>query len=241
MNGALTLEAVSLRYGDHPALDAVSLSLSAGDRLAILGRSGAGKTSLLRVIAGLQTPDAGMVRLGETLVTNASALLVPPEERRVSLVFQQLALWPHMNVEETLTWVGRGETAAARRKAAHQLAERVGLGKRLNAFPGELSGGEQQRLAFARALASEPSVLLLDEPFAHLDAPLRKQLITDLLQLVEERQTTLVLVTHQKDTVRRLAKQVVVLSDGKVVDAGEAGSLLEKPSNPLTAELLGLS
>jgi iron(III) transport system ATP-binding protein len=231
MNGALTLDAITLRYGDRAALDAVSLSVGAGDRLAIVGRSGAGKTSLLRVIAGLQTPDAGSVRLGDTLATEGQTLHVPPEDRRVSMVFQQLALWPHMTVEKTLCWVARGKTADARREASHQLAERVGLGDRLSAFPSELSGGEQQRLAYARALASDPTVLLLDEPFAHLDAPLRAQLITDLLALVDERKTTLVLVTHQSDTVQRLATQVVVLASGKIVDSGDAASLLETPAS----------
>ncbi|MCO5165031.1 MAG: ATP-binding cassette domain-containing protein [Planctomycetes bacterium] len=234
-------EAVDLtcRLGGRAALDAVSLAVEPRGRLAVLGRSGAGKTTLLRAFAGLVAPAAGQVRLGGALASDGPRLLLPPEARGVGLVFQQLALWPHLGVEATIAFAARG-SRAERRARARALAARVGLGDRLEARPDELSGGEQQRLALARALAPAPSLLLLDEPFAHLDPALRADLVALLLDLQADAGVALLLVSHQRRDVFDLARRAVVLDAGRAVEAGDVADLVQRPRRAETVALLDL-
>ncbi len=236
---AIRLEALGLSYGARAALTDVSLEAAPGDRLAVIGRSGAGKTTLLRLVAGLAAPSAGRVLMGEREASAPGRVLVPPEARGVGLVFQELALWPHLDVEATLRWVARG-TRHERREAARRWAARVGLGERMGALPSALSGGERQRLALARALAAAPRTLLLDEPFAHLDPPLRAELGAELLALAAEEGVTLLLVTHQRAEVLELAQRVAVLEAGALVEHAPLDQLLATPRRAETARLLGL-
>lgn len=228
-----------LELGGRVVLDGVSLAVAAGERVAVLGPSGAGKTSLLRVVAGLERPAAGTVALGGVAATDGPRLLVPPEARGVGLVFQELALWSQLTVEETIAVAARGGRAERRARAA-RLAERLGLGGRLGARPGELSGGEAQRLALARALAPDPRLLLLDEPFAHLDATLRRSLGEDLLALAAEQGRALVVVTHDRRDVLDLAERVVVLDRGRVVEEGAVADVCAAPRTRVAAALLEL-
>jgi len=236
---ALALSDLTLRLGERDVVRAVSLSVARGRRLAVVGRSGAGKTSLLRLVAGLTAPSSGQVTLEGELASEAGRVVLAPQARGVGLVFQDLALWPHMSVEETLAFVADG-TRAERRQAARRWAARVGLGGRLDARPGALSGGERQRLALARSLLPAPRLLLLDEPFAHLDAPLREELAAALEELVTAAGATLVLVTHQRREVLDLAQDVAVLRAGALVEAGALPEVLEQPAHAETVSLLGL-
>jgi len=238
VSGALELAGVDFAHPGRPVLRDVSLACAPGERLAVLGRSGAGKTTLLRVVAGLVAPAAGVVRLGGAEASTAGRVVVPPEARGVGLVFQDLALWSHMSVAAHLAFAAHG-TRGERRARAAKLAATVGLGDRLAARPGELSGGEQQRLALARALAPDPAVLLLDEPFAQLDRPLRDGLVGELLDLVQGR-VTVVLVTHQARDVFDLAERVVVLAGGRPVESGSVAGVAAAPRHAETVALLGL-
>lgn len=231
--GAVSIANLTVKLGPLPALLDVHLEVPPGGRLAVVGPSGAGKTTLLRAIAGLVVPRAGSIRISGREATRAREVLLPPEHRRVGLVFQSLALWPHMTVERTLAFAGAGD-------GARELAARVGLDKRLRSTPDQLSGGEQQRLALARALAPDPEVLLLDEPFAHLDAPLRAELAEWLLELLAERGTTLLVATHQREVAFALARDLVVLDHGAVRDAGPLDALTLAPRSATTVRQLGL-
>lgn len=235
---ALLARELGFAHGARPVLDGVSLRLAPGARLAVLGRSGAGKTTLLRLLAGVIAPAAGTIELGGRPASAPGRVLVAPERRGVGLVFQGLALWPHLSVERTLAFAAAG-TRAERRATARRLAERVGLGARLNALPDQLSGGERQRLALTRALARDPALLLLDEPFAHQDPPLREELIGLLLELVRERGTALVVVTHQAEDTLELARDALVLHGGRCVEEGPLARLLAAPAHTETARLLG--
>ena len=228
----IELRDLTVRHGARPVLQGVSCSVDPGARLAVLGVSGAGKTTLLRTIAGLLSPTSGQVHLAGRLADDGPGRKLAPRHRQVGMVFQDLALWSHLSVLDTLRFVG------ATRDDARALAERVQLGDRLQALPAQLSGGERQRLALARALAQRPAHLLLDEPFAHLDVPLRDALIE--LALSDSDARTTVLVTHHAADVFDLATDVLVLDQGHVVDAGPLPDVLAHPTHRRTVELLGL-
>ena len=215
---AITLTDVTKRFGSHVALDRVSFEVAAGTAAVILGPSGCGKTTLLRVIAGLETPDAGQVMLHGTLVTAAARVLVPPHERRLGFVFQDLALWPHLTVEKNVDFVlGRLRLSRADRtrrvQAALALVRLESLGKR---FPHELSGGEQQRLALARAIVGEPEMLLMDEPLSSLDIELRTALRVELRALQANLRLTMVYVTHDREDAAVLGDCVVEMKAGRI-------------------------
>lgn len=231
--------AVHVERGRRAVLDGVSLGLEPLGRLAVIGRSGAGKTTLLRAIAGLTAPTRGAVRLGGRLATDGPRVAIAPEARGVGLVFQGLALWPTMTVEETIAFAAVG-TRRERRARGRALAARVGLGDRLGATPDALSGGEQQRLALARAIAPAPRVLLLDEPFAHLDRLLRADLVDMLLDLQADSGAALLFVSHDRQDVFDLARHALVLDAGRAVESGPVADLVARPRRCATAALLGL-
>src|SRR5918997_683979 len=227
---------VTKRYGDFAALDDVSVSVRDGSLTALLGPSGGGKSTLLRVIAGLEEPDEGTVIIGEQEVTHH-----PPQRREVGFVFQHYAAFKHMTVADN---VGFGLAVKKRPKA--EISDKVGellhlvglehLGKR---YPSQLSGGQRQRMALARALAVEPQVLLLDEPFGALDARVRAELRQWLRRLHDEVHVTTIFVTHDRDEAMELANHVVVLADGKVEQAGSPDDLYDRPANEFVMGFVG--
>ena len=216
---AITLADVTKRFGSHVALDSVSFEVAAGSAAVILGPSGCGKTTLLRIISGLEVPDTGHVLLNETTVSDAGRTIVPPHQRRLGFVFQDLALWPHLTVRENLDFVlgsmnlSRGD----RSRRAQEALALVRIEQFSARYPHQLSGGEQQRVALARAIVGEPRVLLLDEPLSSLDPELRAELRSELVRLQEALHLTMVYVTHDRDDAAVLAHRVVEMRAGRIL------------------------
>jgi ABC-type Fe3+/spermidine/putrescine transport system ATPase subunit len=201
-------------------LGPLALEIARGEHLLVVGPSGCGKTTLLRAIAGLQRLDAGRIWIDGELASEGARSVLPPERRRVAMLFQGGALWPHMSARETLAFVLRARGVPRPRRAARiaellALVELTGLEQRK---PGALSGGEAQRLALARALAMEPEILLLDEPLGPLDAELRESLITRLAELQQRLNLTTLHVTHDPREVQRLASRTLHLRAGLPVE-----------------------
>jgi ABC-type Fe3+/spermidine/putrescine transport system ATPase subunit len=214
------LEAASVKLGGRVVLGPLELEIARGEHLLVVGPSGCGKTTLLRAVAGLQKLDAGRISIAGALASEGGRLRVPPERRRVGMLFQGGALWPHMSARETLAFVLRArgvpkEQRAARIAELFALTELTGLEERK---PGALSGGEAQRLALARALAMDPEILLLDEPLGPLDAELRESLITRLAELQERLHLTTLHVTHDPREVQRLATRTLWMRAGLAVE-----------------------
>jgi iron(III) transport system ATP-binding protein len=217
------------------ALDGFSLDVPTGSLVALLGPSGCGKTTALRSIAGFQQVDAGTIEIRGREVTGSDAF-VPPEKRRVGMVFQEFALFPHINVAEN---VGYGVRGADRVQRVSETLKLVGLVGYDNRFPHELSGGEQQRVALARALAPEPDVVLLDEPFSNLDAPKREQMRRELRRIIHTAGVTAVFVTHDQAEALAIADLVAVMRDGRVVQSGAPDEVYGAPTSPWIARFLG--
>ena len=233
---ALECRGISKRFGSpRPVLGGVDFRVAAGTTAAILGPSGGGKTTLLRIVAGLEIPDAGEIRLLGRRVAGEGVFL-PPESRRVGLVFQDYALFPHLTVLENAAFGVPGPAGIPRAFGALQL---VGLSEAADRRPHQLSGGEQQRVALARALAPEPGLLLLDEPFSNLDAALRAGIRDEVAGLLERVGTTTVLVTHDREEAFLLADQVVLLLDGRVVRSGPPETIARDPGSREAARFLG--
>jgi ABC-type Fe3+/spermidine/putrescine transport system ATPase subunit len=211
---------VSKRFGSQRGLSGVSLDVALGEAVAILGPSGCGKTTLLRLIAGLEVPDGGEIWLSGSQVAVPGRNLVPPHQRGIGFVFQDLALWPHLTVRGNLDFVlGSARIPLARRstKAQDALAL-VRIEQLAGRYPHQLSGGEQQRVALARAVVGEPRVLLLDEPLASIDPDLRAELRVELGGLQRLLHLTAVYVTHDRDDAATLADRAVAMRDGRIVD-----------------------
>jgi ABC-type Fe3+/spermidine/putrescine transport system ATPase subunit len=203
----------------------------------VLGPSGSGKTTLLRLIAGLEAPMEGEIDIAGRAASRAGLVLLAPEFRGVALVFQGLALFPHLRALEQIAFGARGRGGMARAK---NLLERIGLGHRANAPLDQLSGGERQRIALARALAQEPKLLLMDEPFASLDEEKRGEMRDLLRSLLEKSETALLLVTHSREDALDLARRVVVLEKGRQVSCGAMEEALLRPRQAAVARALGL-
>jgi ABC-type Fe3+/spermidine/putrescine transport system ATPase subunit len=198
----------------------VSLEVAAGEALVILGPSGCGKTKLLRLVAGLDVPDDGEIWLDSRPVARTGRSLEPPHGRRIGFVFQDLALWPHLTVRGNLTFV-MGSVGVAKTvwdERVRSVLELVRIDALANRYPHQLSGGEQQRAALARALVGEPRVLLLDEPFSSLDPELRRALRAELAALQRTLALTTIYVTHDRDDALALADRVVVMRAGRIED-----------------------
>ena len=220
---ALSVRGISKRVGSHQALDGVSLEVPPRACVVVLGASGCGKTTLLRVIAGLNTPDTGEIWMRGVQVSAARRILVAPHERRIGFVFQDLALWPHLTVRQNLGFVLEAQQVpladrGARVEGALQV---VRIEELIDRYPHELSGGEQQRVALARAVVGEPQILLLDEPLSSLDAELRATLRQELARLQRTLQLTAVYVTHDREDASALADFIVEMRAGRIVSVSE--------------------
>jgi len=223
-------------YGGAPVLQDLQLDVPAGSLTAVLGLSGCGKTTLLRVIAGFERAERGAVSLGGKTLDDGRTYL-PPEQRSVGYVPQEGALFPHLSVQQN---VGFGLPRRERRgRQVTALLEMVGIAALAKRLPHELSGGEQQRVALARSLARRPQALLLDEPFSSLDASLRSRVREEVHTLLREQGVTTVLVTHDQEEALSLADTVAVLRDGRIIQHAEPAELYERPADERLARFLG--
>jgi iron(III) transport system ATP-binding protein len=223
-------------FGSHAVLAGVDLQVPAGSFTAILGPSGSGKTTLLRLLAGFDRADAGVIRIGDRTV-DGDGTNVPPERRQIGYVPQEGALFPHLTVAAN---VGFGLRPRDRRgPRAAELLEGVGLAGLGSRYPHQLSGGQQQRVALARALAISPEVVLLDEPFASLDAHLRASVRHDVQQICRAAGTTAILVTHDQDEALSMADRIAVLRDGVIVQYAPPEELYTRPADPALARFVG--
>jgi sulfate transport system ATP-binding protein len=224
------------RFGDFTALDGVSVEVPTGSLTALLGPSGSGKSTLLRVIAGLEHPDEGQVCLEGADVTN-----VPPQLRGVGFVFQHYAAFKHMTVRENVAFglkIRRRPRAEIKQRVA-ELLELVQLSRLGDRYPAQLSGGQRQRMGLARALAVDPKVLLLDEPFGALDARVRKELRGWLRRLHDETHTTTVIVTHDQEEAMDVADRVVVMNAGRIEQIASPRELYDNPANEFVMTFVG--
>jgi iron(III) transport system ATP-binding protein len=210
----IEFQSVAKTYRGRHVIDALSFTIEAGERIVLFGPSGCGKSTTLLLIAGLMPPDSGDIRIEGKIVSTARRIVVQPQLRGVGMVFQDLALWPHMSVADNVAFGLRARRvpAAERERRIGDVANLVGLGDYLNVRPGELSGGEQQRVALARALALEPRILLMDEPLSNLDAALGSRLRREILRLHAELAFTLVYVTHSRDEAQEIGSRTIELN-----------------------------
>lgn len=219
MTAALTLTNLSLAYdtprGAHTVVQGLNLSLPAGGIACLLGPSGCGKTTVLRAVAGFEPVRDGEIRLGDTLLS-APRVHLAPELRRVGMMFQEYALFPHLNAAQNVAFGLRRLPRAQQQLRVGQLLELVGLGSAGSRYPHELSGGQQQRIALARALAPAPALLLLDEPFSNLDNATRVRLTAEVRDILQQAGQTALLVTHDETEARHMADYVAVMHNGKL-------------------------
>lgn len=233
---AIRCHNLSKSFGEVKAVDGVSFSLPEGHFLALLGPSGCGKTTTLRLLAGFEPPDHGEIDINGRRV-NGAGLFTPPEQRQVGMVFQEYALFPHLNVAENVAYgLPKNANRFKRVREALELVGLFGVEKRM---PFELSGGQQQRVALARALAPQPALILLDEPFSNLDASLRSQVRAEVRQILRQAGATVIFVTHDQEEALSLADEVAVMMAGRLVQLDSPHRLYHRPVNRQVAEFVG--
>ncbi|HMG41471.1 MAG TPA: sulfate ABC transporter ATP-binding protein [Acidimicrobiales bacterium] len=233
---SIEITGVGKRFGDFVALEDVSLSIPTGQLTALLGPSGGGKSTLLRIIAGLEHADDGRVEIEDMDATH-----LPPQKRNVGFVFQHYAAFKHLSVFRNVAFglEIRKRPKAEIRERVQELLELVHLEQFADRLPSQLSGGQRQRMALARALAVEPKVLLLDEPFGALDAKVRKELRDWLRRLHDEVHVTTVFVTHDQEEALEVADEIVVINDGRIEQIGTPDQLYDEPANDFVMRFLG--
>ena len=235
---AVRLSGLSKSFGRLEAVREVSLEIERGELLAVLGPSGCGKTTLLRLIAGFEAPDGGSVAVGGEEVAGPGCF-VPPDRRRVGMVFQDYALFPHLSVESNVAFGLTSRPREEREALTRRTLELVGLQHRAASHPHELSGGERQRVALARALAPEPELVLLDEPFSSLDASLRAGLRREVELILRDAEATALLVTHDQEEALSLADRLAVMRDGAIVQVGPPVEVYGNPASRWAAQFVG--
>jgi iron(III) transport system ATP-binding protein len=238
------LDRLSKSYGPVPAVTDLSIEIAKGEALTLLGPSGCGKTTTLRMVAGLEKPDAGAIRFdGKPMVSIADRINLPPEKRNIGMVFQSYAIWPHMTVAQNVAFplkVRRVDAATIRERVRAALTM-IGLGGLEDRPATRLSGGQQQRVALARALIHEPALLLLDEPLSNLDVKLREQMRVELKLLQARLGLTLIYVTHDQSEALSLSDRIAVLNRGRIEQIGTPRVLYEQPATPFVRDFLGKS
>ncbi|MFC0215010.1 ABC transporter ATP-binding protein [Paenibacillus chartarius] len=240
---SIQLTGVSKAFGKFQAIESLSLSIQSGEFVAILGPSGCGKTTLLRMLAGFEQPTTGEIAMNGTVVAKPGFSL-PPEKRRIGMVFQAFALWPHMNVAEHVRFpIRHHKETPARVRANEQeriagVLQMVGLSQHGTRMPHELSGGQKQRVAIARAIAAEPSLLLMDEPLSSLDAMLRMEMRREIQAIHRQTGTAIVYVTHDQGEALAMADRIVVMKDGRIEQIGTPQDIYLRPQTEFVARFV---
>jgi iron(III) transport system ATP-binding protein len=240
--GDLTVRGLVRLYPGGGGVDGLDLVAEKGQLISLLGASGCGKTTTLRCLAGIDTPDGGEVWIDGKLVSSAARKIsMPPERREIGMVFQSYALWPHLTAVENVAFPLRARKLPRReaRQRAQAMLDLVGLGQLAERSPGQLSGGQQQRVALARALVYQPRLLLFDEPLSNLDAELRESVRQDIRRIQRELTVTALYVTHDRTEAMAISDRLVVMAKGKIVQDGPPRELLDRPASPFVAALLG--
>ncbi|MEI6098185.1 MAG: ABC transporter ATP-binding protein [Alphaproteobacteria bacterium] len=240
MSWALICEGLEKRLGGKPVLQTLNLNVAQGEVVSLLGASGSGKTTLLRAIAGLNHPDAGRITLNGTEIF-APGRLIPAEKRQIGMVFQDYALWPHMTVAGNLGFAlasQRLAPAEAQARITHAL-DVTRLGPLRDRLPAALSGGQQQRVAIARCLAARPQLMLFDEPLSNLDAALREDLRTEMMDLVRQEGITVIYVTHDQAEAMAVSDRIAVMREGEIAQLDTPETLYNAPATPFVASFIG--
>jgi iron(III) transport system ATP-binding protein len=238
----LVVENLHLQYGDNPILKGVSMTLSPGEVVALLGASGSGKTTLLRSVAGLEQPSEGKIVIGDSvLFDSAAGVDMPVEQRSLGLVFQSYALWPHKTVFENVAYGLRlrGTSAGDIDKRVTEALNNLGLGHLAQRLPHQLSGGQQQRVAIARALVYNPPVVLMDEPLSNLDAKLREEARAWLRELIVRLHISALVVTHDQTEAMAMSDRILLLNFGVIEQQGTPEEMYNRPQTQFTAEFMG--
>ncbi len=235
----LEFENISMDYGnDIEIVSNLSFEVNKGQIFTLLGPSGCGKSTILRIIAGLETPSKGTIKIDGVTVFNDSINL-SPDKRKIGLVFQDYALFPHLSVFDNITFGLYKKDISFKKKRVKELLETVDMQEYEHRFPHELSGGQQQRIALARALANEPSVLLMDEPFSNLDTSLREKMRLDIYNIIKKTKITSIFVTHDQKEALSMSDKIAFLKDGKISQIGTPYELYWKPIDNHTASFMG--
>jgi iron(III) transport system ATP-binding protein len=238
----LEVSNVAKRYGSHAAVDDISFTVAHGEFFTLLGPSGCGKTTTLRLLAGLEIPDAGEITLaGRCLAAPSRGMLVPPDKRGMGMVFQSYAIWPHLTVFENVAFPlrARRQPRAVIGKRVREALELVGLGGLEQRGATELSGGQQQRVALARAIVYTPALLLLDEPLSNLDVKLREQMRAELHALHRRLNLAVVYVTHDQGEALALSDRIAVVNQGRLEQVGTPIQVYEQPTTRFVGDFLG--
>ena len=238
MSGTLAINHVSQSYGARPVLNDISFRLRDGAIACLLGASGCGKTTALRCIAGFEPVAAGEIVING-VVASRPGYVMPPESRRIGMVFQDYALFPHLTVARNIAFGLRGADDATRTARVHELLDIVGLTGTAKSYPQELSGGQQQRVALARALAPRPALMLLDEPFSNLDVEMRERLSIEVRDILKSQNTTTILVTHDQNEAFTFADEIGVMMNGRIAQWAPSYALYHEPANRDIAEFIG--
>ena len=237
---------IVMDFNGFKALNGISLKIQDGEFIAVLGPSGGGKTTLLRLLAGFTPPSSGEIRIGEQVVANRDYVL-PPNERFISMVFQSYALWPHMSVRKNVEFPIKNskfvspEIRSNCDSRVQELIGMVGLTGMEKRLPAQLSGGQRQRVALARALAVNPDLLLMDEPLSNLDTELRVEMRREIKELHQKTKVTVVYVTHDQSEALALADRIVVMNQGQIEQVGTPQEIYSHPATPFVAKFVGRS
>lgn len=238
MSKTLSVENISIQYDQHRVVSDFSFALQTGEIGCLLGPSGCGKTTLLRAIAGFEAVSDGAIYLNGSCISDPHTHIAP-EKRRIGMVFQDFALFPHLNIADNITFGVRQENTQHKRQRCAELLELIGLQGFAQRYPHELSGGQQQRVALARALAPRPDLLLMDEPFSSLDVELRTQMVKDVRGMLKQTHTTAILVTHDQNEAFALADHIGVMRDGRLQQWANGYRLYHEPANAFVADFIG--
>ena len=222
-------------YGKQRVLNGLSLSISKGEIVSVVGSSGSGKTTLLRILSGLEIPESGIIKLDDAVV-NSSDVFIPPEKRNCSLVFQDYALFPNMTMLENIYF---GEGSENNKKIVSELIQVTNIEKILNKYPHECSGGEQQRVALVRSMATQPNVILMDEPLSNLDFHLKSKISLMISEIIKRYSTTAIIVTHDIMDAMKISDRIIVIDNGIILQDGSPKEIYESPISKLVARYFG--